>query len=131
MFSTPFYGMAWDSAQPGRHKAAISCLSSPSHCCCGGFMPNTRTLKTFVSHYKNRCLTAAHGVSSVVNLSLVRYCLHMATRSLQPSIPTWCSGSQRFPNSWINWKQHSEFIYFNRSLSNPHPKDTNQILSFF
>lgn len=37
---SPFPGMAWDSTQPGRHKAVISHPSSPCHCCCGGFLPN-------------------------------------------------------------------------------------------
>lgn len=36
--------------------------------------------KTFVLRYKKQWLTAAHVVSSVVNLSSARYCLHMATR---------------------------------------------------
>lgn len=87
--------------------------------------------KTFVLRYKTQWLTAAHVVSSVVNLSSAWYCLHMATRLSEPSIPMRCSDSQRFPNSCVNWKQHSQLICFNRSLSNPHHKDTNQILSFF
>lgn len=37
--------------------------------------------KTFVLHYKNQWLTAAHVVFSVVNLSSAQYCLRMATRS--------------------------------------------------
>lgn len=128
---SPFLGTAWDSTLPSGHKAATAAhpplLTAAAEASC----QTPAHWKTFVLRYKNQWLTAAHVVSSVVNLSSAWYCLHMATRLSELSIPMRCSDSQRFPDSCVNWKQHSQLICFNRSLSNPHRKDTNQILSFF
>lgn len=53
-----------------------------SECCHKGPVPSIckAAVKIFESCYGKQWLTAAHVVSSVVNLSSVLYCLHMATR---------------------------------------------------
>ena len=48
---------------------------------------------TFVSHYRKEDETAAHVVSSAVNLSSAQHCLHMATRSLSPGSLSYTAGT--------------------------------------
>lgn len=48
---------------------------------------------TVVSHYRKGDETAAHVVSSAVNLSSALHCLHMATRSLSPGSLSYTAGT--------------------------------------
>lgn len=71
--------LLWCGRAAASHPHSLLPASTEAAC----QMPANR--ETFVLYYKNQWLTAAHVVSSVVNLSSVLYCLHMATRPCSPA----------------------------------------------
>lgn len=78
--------MAWPLGSDAKHitKADWSC---------GLLELSSKHLWTFASHHRKKHQTAAHVVSSAVNLSSVLHCLHMATRSLSPGSLSYTAGT--------------------------------------
>lgn len=87
--------------------------------------------ETFVLHYKNQWLTAAHAVSSVVNLSSVLYCLHRATRPCSPASLRNAVAVEVFVTAVSAGSSTASLFVSAEALVTPQPEDTNQILSFF
>ena len=91
---------------------------------------------TFVSHDRKEDETAAHVVSSVVNLSSALHCLHMATRSWSPGSLRHTAGTDIYTTA-VSFGSSPVRMFVSLTLQSlpatPHPcpKDTNLILPFF
>lgn len=87
--------------------------------------------KTFVLYYKNQWLTAAHVVSSVVNLSSALYCLHMATRPHSPGSPHSAAAAEVFVTAVSAGSSTASLFVSAEASVSPTPKTQIRFFHFF